>query len=398
MSLKIHTFPNNPRANKALVAAEYAGVKVEVVNVELGKDNKTEQFLAMNPLGKVPTLETADGSIWESNAIARYVARQGDSKLFGSNDLEAGQVDQWIDWVRGDLELAGAVWLYPLYGLIPNNPQATEQAKEDIKKQLVMLDNHIATRSYLVGERISLADIVVACTLIPLYTNVFDVSYRETFPNVNRWFDNVVNQPNFKKVQGEVILATEMKVAPAWVPKEEEEKGNEDAAVDAAPAKKVKNPLSLLPESSMSLDEWKRVYSNTDVSRDACKWLWENWDPEGYSAYICHYKHQDELNKTFMSLNLMSGFLQRLDSLRKYGMGSLVLLGADDKSEIHGAFIVRGKDLPEEVTGSPDYPVFQFNKIDPSNEQERKYFDDLMCWEGDFNGNELKFNEGKTFK
>jgi len=148
----------------------------------------------------------------------------------------------------------------------------------------------------------------------------------------------------------------------------------------------------------MSLDEWKRVYSNTDVSRDACKWLWENWDPEGYSAYICHYKHQDELNKTFMSLNLMSGFLQRLDSLRKYGMGSLVLLGADDKSEIHGAFIVRGKDLPEEVTGSPDYPVFQFNKIDPSNEQERKYFDDLMCWEGDFNGNELKFNEGKTFK
>jgi len=244
MSLKIHTFPNNPRANKALVAAEYAGVKVEVVNVELGKDNKTEQFLAMNPLGKVPTLETADGSIWESNAIARYVARQGDSKLFGSNDLEAGQVDQWIDWVRGDLELAGAVWLYPLYGLIPNNPQATEQAKEDIKKQLVMLDNHIATRSYLVGERISLADIVVACTLIPLYTNVFDVSYRETFPNVNRWFDNVVNQPNFKKVQGEVILATEMKVAPAWVPKEEEEKGNEDAAVDAAPAKKVKVRLN----------------------------------------------------------------------------------------------------------------------------------------------------------
>jgi len=221
LSMKIHTFPNNPRANKALIAAEYARVKVEVVHVELGKDNKTEEFLAMNPLGKVPTLETADGCIWESNAIARYVARQGDSKLFGTNDLEAGQVEQWMDWVRGDLELAGAVWLYPIYGLFPNNPLATEKAKEDIKKQMILLDNHLATRSYLVGERISLADIVVACTLIPLYSNVFDVDYRSAFENANRWFDNVVNQPNFKNVQGEVTLASEMKVAPAWERKEE---------------------------------------------------------------------------------------------------------------------------------------------------------------------------------
>ena len=144
----------------------------------------------------------------------------------------------------------------------------------------------------------------------------------------------------------------------------------------------------------MSLDEWKVVYSNTDNTRDACAWLWKNLDQEGFSVHVCSYKYQSELTKTFMSSNLMGGFLQRLESLRKYGMGSLVLLGDNDKSEIHGCFIVRGKELPEEVTGSPDYHVYDFRKIDPSNEADRVLAEDLFCWEGTFNGNPLKYNQG----
>jgi len=196
-----------------LIAAEYASVEIEVVPVEMGKTNKTKQFLQLNPWGKVPTLETPEGGVFESNAIARYVARLSENSLFGRSKIEAGQVEQWIDWVRGDLELAGAVWLYPIYGIIPNNPKATEKAKQDIKKNLAILNEYLKYRSYLVGERLTLADIVVACTLVPFYTKVFDTGYRKAFLNVTRWFLNVVNQPNFKKVQGEVTLCEKMGVA-----------------------------------------------------------------------------------------------------------------------------------------------------------------------------------------
>jgi elongation factor 1-gamma len=261
MSLKIHTFPNNPRANKALIAAEYGGVKVETVIVEMGKDNKSKQFLAINPFGKVPTLETPEGGVFESNAIARYVARAGNATLFGKTPLEAAQVDQWLDWVRGDLELAGSVWLYPIWGIIPNNPAATAQAKQDIKKNLAVVNTVLSTRSYLVGERISLADIVVACTLLPMYTTVFDAVYRKAFPHVNRWFDNLVNQPNFKKVQGEVVLCVEEKQAPAWVPKVEAKKEKAEdlediAAAEEKPKGKVSatlNPTFIIPHSSYNV-------------------------------------------------------------------------------------------------------------------------------------------------
>lgn len=64
------------------------------------------------------------------------------------------------------------------------------------------------TRTYLVGERISLADISVACNLLLLYTNVLEPEFRKPFANVNRWFNTVVNQPNFRAVVGEVKLCT----------------------------------------------------------------------------------------------------------------------------------------------------------------------------------------------
>lgn len=50
--------------------------------------------------------------------------------------------------------------------------QATEQAKEDVKKVLAMLNQHLNTRTFLVGERVSLADISVACSMLWLYKQV----------------------------------------------------------------------------------------------------------------------------------------------------------------------------------------------------------------------------------
>lgn len=62
------------------------------------------------------------------------------------------------------------------------------------------------THTYLVGERITLADICVACTLHPLYTQVLDPNFRKSFVNLNRWFLTLINQTQFKAILGEVKL------------------------------------------------------------------------------------------------------------------------------------------------------------------------------------------------
>ncbi|MBO8589854.1 hypothetical protein INN88_14770, partial [Staphylococcus aureus] len=65
---------------------------------------------------------------------------------------------------------------------------------------------------------------------------------------------------------------------------------------EEAPKPKPKNPLDLLPPSTMILDEWKRLYSNTKTNfrEVAIKGFWDMYDPEGYSLWFCDYKYNDE--------------------------------------------------------------------------------------------------------
>jgi len=208
--LKLHTDSNNPQAWKGLVAAHYAGVKVEVVEAT------TE-----NPHGKLPFLETPDGVfLTEPNTIARHFARQG-GHLYGRSPFETASIDNWIEWASNDIELPGAVWTLPILGLIPNHAAASTKAKADIRRSLETLNKHLITRTFLVGDRLSLADIVVAAGLQRLYTLVLDPGFRKSFQNTNRWFTTVVNQPHFLAVAGHTTLAEKMQVAKETEPKEE---------------------------------------------------------------------------------------------------------------------------------------------------------------------------------
>jgi elongation factor 1-gamma len=344
MSVKIHTNQNNPATWKALIVAKYAGVNVETTTVSQD-DNKKPEFLEKSPLGKVPVLETAEGSISEANAIARYIARHG-KNLYGNSNFEAGSIDQWIEFSANEVELPGAVWVYPILGLIPNNNNATQKAKGDIRKSLEILNKHFLTRTFLVGNRLSLADIVLAVAFVHLYQKVLDNGFRKPFVNVNRWFLTCVNQPEFKSVIGEVKLCDKMEVAKETAPVEaakpkEQPKPKETPKPKPKPAEdeeedefadkteKKKNPLDSLPPTTFDLDGWKRAYSNTDTRTEAIPYFWTNFDKQGWSIWFGDYKYNDECQKVFMTANLLGGFIQRLEKLRKY---VLVLLSSLEKN------------------------------------------------------------------
>ncbi len=64
--------------------------------LEVGKDDRTEAFRAKSVVAKLPLLETPDGALFESNAIARYIAKiRRDTELTGKTFFESAQVDAW---------------------------------------------------------------------------------------------------------------------------------------------------------------------------------------------------------------------------------------------------------------------------------------------------------------
>jgi elongation factor 1-gamma len=292
---------------------------------------------------------------------------------------------------------------------VPFNAEATERAKADIKKALELLNKHLTYRTYLVGERISLADIVVSMALYRLYTMVMDITFRKNYGNVNRWFLTCVNQPQFRTVLGEVKLAEKMAVAkgataaPAKKAETTAAKKAETTAdaggdeEEGAAKPKAKSKLDLLPPTKLDLDEWKRTYSNNKILEVAMPWFWEHFDAEGWSLWQSEYKYNDELTKMFMTSNLVGGFLQRMDKIRKYGFGSLLIFGEEPKLQIGGVWLFRGTELPEELWENPDAEHHTWTKIDHNDAAQRKTVETYWSWEGDF-GDRKFHDNGKIFK
>ena len=192
--------------------AHYSGAQVRVLSApphfHFGQTNRTPEFLRKFPAGKVPAFEGDDGfCVFESSAIAYYVSNE---ELWGNTPEAAAQVVQWVSFADSDIVPPASTWVFPTLGIMHHNKQATENAKEEVRRILGLLDTHLKTRTFLVGERVTLADITVVCTLLWLYKQVLEPSFRQAFPNTNRWFLTCINQPQFWAVLGEVKLCEKM--------------------------------------------------------------------------------------------------------------------------------------------------------------------------------------------
>merc|ERR1719247_2368340 len=115
-----------------------------------------------------------------------------------------------MNFADNEILPASCTWVFPCLGIMQFNKGATERAKEDVKKALSALNSHLLTHTYLVGERITLADITVTCTLLHLYQYVLKASFRKPFQNVNRWFTTMINQPQVKAIIGDFKLCEKM--------------------------------------------------------------------------------------------------------------------------------------------------------------------------------------------
>ncbi|KDO42760.1 elongation factor 1-gamma-like isoform X2 [Citrus sinensis] len=387
----------------------------------MGVTNKTPEFLKMNPIGKVPVLETPDGPIFESNAIARYVARlKADNPLLGSSLIDSAHIEQWIDFSSLEIDTNILRWFIPRVGFAVYLPQAEEAAIASLKRALAALNTHLASNTYLVGHSVTLADIIMTCNLTLGFSRILSKSFTSEFPHIERYFWTMVNIPNFRKILGEIKQAESVppvqsakkptqskepaKPKAQAEPKKEAAKETakpkvEDAGEEEAPKPKPKNPLDLLPPSKMILDEWKRLYSNTKTNfrEVAIKGFWDMYDPEGYSLWFCDYKYNDENTVSFVTLNKVGGFLQRMDLARKYAFGKMLIIGSEPPFKVKGLWLFRGQEIPQFIMDECyDMELYDWKKVDINDEAQKERVSQMIEDHEPFEGEALL--DAKCFK
>jgi elongation factor 1-gamma len=198
---------NKPPPPQAQAAANLNGLDLSVPEFAMGKTNRTDEFLAKFPFGKVPTFEGADGTtLFESDAIVEYIALSGPAagQLMGSTPAEKATIRQWICFAQGEvLDVVTQLALWRLK--IKPYDEATEtNALQRIERSLAFLDTHLKGRTWLAGEgKISMADITVASALVWGFSMIIDAEMRTKCPLTVAWYERVIAVDGVKEAFGE---------------------------------------------------------------------------------------------------------------------------------------------------------------------------------------------------
>ena len=160
----------------------------------------TPEYRAMNPTGLVPSFQEDDFTLWESNAIMRYVcnAHAPDSSLWPRDQRARAVVDQWMDAQQTvQNRPAGVVFL----GMVRTAPEkrdnaAIGQAVADTGRAYGMIAARLAKTPYICGDTLTLADIVWGVHVHRWF--VMDID-RPDMPALRDWYDRLLSLPIYKE-------------------------------------------------------------------------------------------------------------------------------------------------------------------------------------------------------
>lgn len=157
------------RAIRALWLINELALECENVMVKLTSgEHLSPEFLSLNPVGKVPVLVDGDLQLFESVAIALYLAEKDPQRRFIPERLEVrAQMYQWLFFLVNEVE--GPLWriarhtsIYPEADRLPGEVRIAER---ECRKALSVFDSEMTGRDYVAGEALSVADFVAAYTL-----------------------------------------------------------------------------------------------------------------------------------------------------------------------------------------------------------------------------------------
>eukprot|EP00999_Lentomonas_sp_LEN2_P000061 NODE_1060_length_1030_cov_117.228128_g1015_i0.p1 GENE.NODE_1060_length_1030_cov_117.228128_g1015_i0~~NODE_1060_length_1030_cov_117.228128_g1015_i0.p1 ORF type:complete len:317 (+),score=70.57 NODE_1060_length_1030_cov_117.228128_g1015_i0:73-951(+) len=177
-----------------------SGIPFELVDVDVGKgETHTPAFLAMNPMGKVPTFADTDGTvIWESNAIMRYICMRYEvaDKFFPASVQLRGRIEMALDWRQTVLYPNLAKVAYPFLGFSKDRSKIAE-GKAALDKDLkVLMDFFLHETPFIGGATACIADYSVGLALLYVYATDFKTPAR-----VKEYLENLAAQcPHWNEV------------------------------------------------------------------------------------------------------------------------------------------------------------------------------------------------------
>ena len=371
MSDKLVGYRFSPTVQEVLHVINLTKAPVELQNVDW-EDSETRKTLTpKSPTGTFPFLETTEGILSESRAIENYLALKHKPELLGENDFEKAQIRQWSDFAIFEIGYCAKEIVYPLFGWKNYCKESADKANNKLKEFMRTLDAQLKDKEFVMGAKLTLADVTLFRELKYFFQLVFPKGLRDkVFPNATKWFQKMAETEEVKKAYGKILLCNqplkpfikEEKQEKKEEPKKGKKHEKEEPQKEEPPKEKKKvNPLDELPPSKLE-------FMNK---------FWEIYDPEGYSLWWVEYQNlPTECKILYRTSNSKGMFLQKCDALRRYAFAVHGVYGVENDYKVRGMWMFRGKEIPQEMKDNDLYEYLTFRRIDINKPEDKQLVHD----------------------
>lgn len=197
--LKILGRNNSINVIKVLWCAAELGLKFERADIggAFGGNDQPD-YLAKNPMGRVPTIEDDGLILWESQTIVRYLAaNHGIGTLWPEDPGRRAKCEIWMDWYISHLHAPMTVIFWGLVRTAEadRDMAAIGKAMTEANGLWALLDQHLAGKAYVGGDALTIGDIPVGAAAFRYYSLVQD---RPAMPNLDRWYAALGERPAYR--------------------------------------------------------------------------------------------------------------------------------------------------------------------------------------------------------
>ncbi|MEY4582221.1 MAG: hypothetical protein RL701_6924 [Pseudomonadota bacterium] len=202
--MKIYGHSQSTCTRKVLTTAIETQTPYELITVEFATgEHKQAEHLARQPFGQVPTIDDDGFKLYESRAIARYIADKQRSPLLGQNPKERALIEQWISIETSNFSAHVMKFIFHYAWKRTQTAEVLDNATKQLDTALKVMDARLAEAPYLGGNVFSLADIcfmpyIEYAAATPIKDTIF------AHKGVAAWWTRVSERPSWHKVAGRV--------------------------------------------------------------------------------------------------------------------------------------------------------------------------------------------------
>jgi glutathione S-transferase len=157
-------------------------------------------FVKMNPMKRVPVIDDAGTIVWESHAIVRYLCAQyGKGRLWAEDPTQRSTSDIWMEWTQANLQSAfinGVFWNFYRTPEAQRDWPAIRQSIKLTADLLRILDRHLADRSFVGGDALTMGDFAPGVQLYRYFNLEIE---RPSLLNVEAWYERLCSRPTYRE-------------------------------------------------------------------------------------------------------------------------------------------------------------------------------------------------------